>query len=190
MSVREQSIIETKRLLIRSARSHDAGLLFTIWTDPRVMTHVGYPLGLRISQREIVENMAEQDFTRPFWRYLIIEVKESHLSIGECKMVLPDKEGISRTDVKLLPEQWGHKYGLEVKQALVDYLFEHTACLAVEGTPNVNNIASIKMQEAVGAVRISGDTFYFPESMSAYTTPVHHSVYHVYRAAWEKRQEA
>jgi RimJ/RimL family protein N-acetyltransferase len=187
---RGQVILDTERLQIRSAGRQDAVLLFTIWTDPRAMTHVGYPQGLRITQKEIAERIAEQDFTRPFGRVLIVDIKEMNSSIGECKMYLPDEEGTSRTDVKLVPEHWGHKYGVEVKQALVDYLFEHTECHSVEGTPNVNNVASIKMQEAVGAVRLSEDTFHFPESMAGYTTPLHHYIYHVYRSEWEQRRKS
>jgi RimJ/RimL family protein N-acetyltransferase len=104
-------------------------------------------------------------------------------------MILPDEEGVSRTDVKLLPAYWGHKYGVEIKQALVDYLFLHTDCAAVEGTPNVANIASIKMQEAVGAVRVGEDTFHFPIARAALTTPVHHYIYHVTRATWARRRK-
>jgi len=100
-------------------------------------------------------------------------------------MYRPDDGGISRTDVKLLPEFWGCRYGAEVKQGLVDYLFAHTDCQAIEGTPNIKNHASIKMQEAVGAVRIGQNTFRFPESMASFTTPVHHYIYHVFRQDWE-----
>jgi len=40
MEIREPAIIETERLLIRSAGPYDSKLLFTIWTDPRVMINV------------------------------------------------------------------------------------------------------------------------------------------------------
>jgi hypothetical protein len=56
---RGQTIIDTERLQIRSAGRQDAALLFTIWTDPRVMIHVGYPQGLRITQMGIIEQIAE-----------------------------------------------------------------------------------------------------------------------------------
>jgi hypothetical protein len=54
----------------------------------------------------------------------------------------------------------------------------------------VANIASIKMQEAVGAVRVGEDTFHFPEAKAAYTTPVHHYIYHVTRAIWTQRRNS
>ncbi len=47
------------------------------------------------------------------------------------------------------------------------------------------NIASIKMQEAVGGIRIREELHEFPPSMQAYTTPVPHYIYHVRRKDWQ-----
>ncbi|UCG25526.1 MAG: GNAT family N-acetyltransferase [Chloroflexota bacterium] len=185
----EQTIIKTTRLRIRAARLADAELLYRLWTDARVMTNVGYPMGLKMSSREIEDGIREQDPATEYGRYLIAGLQANGRAIGECKMILPDEDGVSRTDVKLLPEFWGYKYGVEIKQALVDYLFKHTSCLAVEGTPNVNNIASIQMQEAVGAVRVGEDTYRFPESMAEFTAPVHNYIYQVLRSDWERRRK-
>lgn len=68
------------------------------------------------------------------------------------------------------------------------YQFTHTDCYAVQATPNVENIASINMQEAIGGVRIGEDAYQFPESMRDCTTPVHHYIYRVYRADWERNR--
>jgi len=179
-------LIKTKRLVIRSAVLDDAQMLYRLWTDPRVMSNVGYPMGLDITISEIEESIRAQDPNSEFGKYLIAQLQGGGAVLGECKMILPDDEGVSRTDVKLLPECWGHQYGVEIKLALVDYLFRNTDCRAVEGTPNVANIASIKMQEAVGATRIGEDTFYFPESKADSTRPVHYYIYHVTRASWEQ----
>ncbi len=183
-------LIETERLLIRTAEKDDAKILFDLWTDPRVMTNVGYPQGLEITLQEIEERTIAQDTTSEFGKYLMAQLRAGGATIGECKMDLPDQQGISRTDVKLLPAYWDHKYGVEIKQALVDYLFLHTGCEAVEGTPNVDNIASIKMQEAVGAVRVGEDTFQSPHARAAVTAPVHHYIYHVTRSTWAWRRKS
>ncbi len=68
----------------------------------------------------------------------------------------------------------------------MDYLFTHTDCKAVEAMPNVNNAASIKMQEAVGGARMSENVHHFPESMRDHTTPAHYYVYRAYREEWER----
>lgn len=186
MAVKSKIIIETERLLIRTANMDDAEVLFALWTDPRVMTNVGFPQGLAITLQEIKESVRAQDPDTAFDKYLMAQLPDGP-TLGECKMALPDEKGISRTDVKLLPAHWGHKYGVEIKQALVNHLFLHTNCKAVEGTPNVANIASIKMQEAVGAVRVGEDTFHFPKAKGAFTAPVHHYIYLLTRATWQQR---
>jgi RimJ/RimL family protein N-acetyltransferase len=185
-----QVIFNTQRLTIRSAEIEDAPLLFRLWTDPRVMANVGFPYGLPVSRQEIEHQIQQQDRSQPFGRYLIVAKRSAEGGIGECKMMLPDKHRISRTDIKLLPEHWGNHYGVEVKQGLVDFLFKHTNCNAVEGTPNVNNIASIKMQEAVGAVRVGEETYHFPAAKAEYTAPVHHYIYYLYRTDWQSRQKS
>ena len=75
---------------------------------------------------------------------------------------------------------------MEIKRALLDYLFTHTDCTAVEATPNIQNQASIKMQQAVGGVCVGSGVFEFPETMQA-TQPVEYFVYLVYRQDWFSR---
>jgi RimJ/RimL family protein N-acetyltransferase len=151
------------------------------------MTNVGFPQGLRVTPDKIHDRLAKSGASE-FDRLLIVELSSSHQAIGECKMSTPNSEGVATTDVKLLPEAWGHGYGVEVKRGLLNHLFTNTDCTAVEATPNVNNIASIRMQEVVGGVRVGENTDHFPESMQSYTMPVHHYIYRVSRTDWQQRQ--
>ncbi|MEJ2749679.1 MAG: GNAT family N-acetyltransferase [Anaerolineae bacterium] len=178
-------VFETKRLRIRTARLDDVGMYLALWTNPHIMKNMGFPQGLKITREEIAAKIQAQGGAE-FGRLLVAELKETGEAIGECKLYLPDDKGISETDVKLLPQFWGHKYGVEVKQGLVDYLFTHTDCDAVQGTPNVANIASIKMQEAVGAARVDERVYEFPEDRQEDTCSVHHYVYRVFRSVWEE----
>jgi RimJ/RimL family protein N-acetyltransferase len=180
-------VFETQRLLVRIATVEDADLIYELWTDPRVMADVGFPQGLRITRKEI-ENRIKKPFESEFEQFLIVELTETGQSIGQCLMHLPNEEGIAETDIKLLPVHWGHRYGVEVKRGLLAHLFAHTDCVAVHATPNVENVASIKMQEAVGGVRIGEGVHEFPESMREYTAPVRYDVYEVSRENWEQLQ--
>ena len=184
-----QVVFETKRLRIRVANENDVDLVYSLWTLPEVMKFVGFPKGLRTSREEVLARIEKSEHA-PFEYLLIVEVKETGVSIGQCLMHNPNAEGIAVTDVKLLPAFWGNKYGVEVKQGLVDYLFTHTDCVAVEGSPNVKNIASMKMQEAVGGVRIREHVYEFPESMRDFTTSVHSVIYYVKREVWKLRKNA
>jgi RimJ/RimL family protein N-acetyltransferase len=70
--------------------------------------------------------------------------------------------------------------------SVLNHLFSNTDCIAVKAAPNANNIASIRMQEAVGGIRISEPTDHFPESMQNDTTPIHHYIYRVSETDWER----
>jgi len=178
-------VLETARLAVRTATVEDVALFYALWTDPRVMTYVGFPQGLRITRGELEERLSTQGESE-FERLLVVELKATGQAIGECKLGRPDEEGVAEPDLKLMPEFWGHGYGTEAWCALVAYEFTHTACKAVVGTPNVANVASIKMQEAAGAVRTGEGVYHFPESMRNDTSPVHAYTYRVDRVDWER----
>ena len=158
-----------------------------ITQPPRIMTNVGFPNGLDTTV-EKVEADIRKHFESVYDRYLVVERKADGVALGECKLHPPDEEGVASTDVKLLVKHHGHRYGTETKQGLLDWLFTHTDCRAVSGSPNVANVASIRMQEAVGGVRVDETTYEFPEGMKIETTPVHLYLYHVTRETWETRE--
>ena len=181
-------VFETPRLTISIATVQDAELAHSLWTDPRVMRNVGFPNGLRVTLDDVrndILNRVRSEFTQ----ILIARLKSTQEAIGQCVMHPPDEQGIAETDVKLLPVYWGHRFGIEIKQGLLDYLFTHTDCEAVQATPNVGNIASIKMQEAVGGVKVGESVHEFAEEMQAFTTPVRHYIYRVYRQDWLVRKK-
>jgi [ribosomal protein S5]-alanine N-acetyltransferase len=187
MSSESQLIFQTRRLHVRTATEVDVDLFYDLWTDPRVMTNVGFPSGLSISREEVAAAIQRTNELSVFERRLVVALQETAQAIGECSAHRPDGRGVATTDVKLRPEYWGHHYGVEVKKGLLDFLFTHTDCRAVQATPNVANVASIKMQEAVGGVCVAEGVFYPALARQAYASPVHHYLYVVYRADWDRR---
>jgi len=186
--VENELVFETERLVVRVAKAADAEFYLRLWTNPRVMSNVGFPNGLPITLDDITKQIAAGGPT-VYKQLLVVEATAGRHTIGECRMHAPDAEGIARTDVKLLPDYWGHKYGVEIKRGLLDYLFTHTKCSAVDATPSAGNVASIRMQEAVGGVQIGEEIYEFPEKMRSYTTPVHTLTYRVTRETWLERAE-
>jgi [ribosomal protein S5]-alanine N-acetyltransferase len=188
MSQDNKIVFETERLTVRLATLEDAGIFYRLWTDPQTMSNVGFPYGLPVTLEDVKRKISMGGISE-FQQLLIVEIKSTGEVIGECKLHRPDRDGIAATDVKLLPEFRGNRYGLELKRGMLDYLFTHTDCKEIEATPNVGNIASIKMQEAVGGVQVGESVYEFPESERSYTTPVHHYIFRVSRDTWQKRQE-
>ncbi|MBD3169530.1 MAG: GNAT family N-acetyltransferase [candidate division Zixibacteria bacterium] len=179
-----ETVFETPRLIIRKSTSADVDFFYALWTNPRVMVNVGFPQGLRVTREEVFNQLENQSSTEYDSR-LVAEKKDTGEKIGECKLGTPDDEGFSETDVKLFPEFWARGYGTEIKRGLVNYLFRNTDCRGVVATPNKSNIASQKMQEAVGGVRVDEGVFEFPEKMREYTVDVAYLKYVVYREKWD-----
>jgi RimJ/RimL family protein N-acetyltransferase len=180
-------LIETKRLIIRKAKNTDSDkiLFYHLWNSPEVMQNVGFPKGLQISQAEIAELLTNQSDSF-LDSMLVVEIKENGELIGEAKLGKPNEKNMAHTDIKLLPEFWGQKYGIEIKKALVSYLFENTEAVAIEATPNVKNIASVKMQESINAKRIKKAIFHFPETGQKKTESVEFYLYRIERKDWKK----
>jgi RimJ/RimL family protein N-acetyltransferase len=176
-------IFTTPRLVIQLATVHDAPLIHRLWTDPRVMRNVGFPKGIPITMQEVEQDIVKRGDSE-FTQLLIVRIKSTGEFIGQCLMKLPDENGIAGTDVKLDPTYWGQRFGVEVKRGLLNHLFTHTDCKAVQATPNISNTASIQMQEAVGGVRVGESVYEFPDSMREFTMPVHCYIYSVSREAW------
>jgi RimJ/RimL family protein N-acetyltransferase len=185
MSSDHKVIFGTERLVVRAATSGDIDLFYSLWTDPQVMSNVGFPRGIPVDKDDLKERLSNQNGSE-FEQLLVVELRATGRAIGQCALSLPDEEGVAEPDIKLLPAFWGHKYGVEAWRVLVAYQFAHTDCSAIGATPNVENVASIKMQEAVGGVRVGEEVYEFPEAMRDFTTPVHHYVYHLTRSTWEQ----
>lgn len=178
----------TKRLVVRKPKLSDAdiNLYHRLWNSPSVMRNVGFPKGLRISKDSIQDLIIGQSDT-PFDKSLLVLLRDTGQAIGECKLGLPNSIGISITDVKLLPEYWNKGYGKEIKNALCGYLFSQTACTTVEASPNLNNIGSIKMQEACAGTMVRQEVYHFPSHMSSYTQDVDSLIFHIHKSDWLAR---
>ena len=76
-------IFETERLVVRLATVDDVDLIYELWTDPRVMTNVGFPTGLRITRDKVRDDVAGRGASE-FDQLLIVELKATGRAIGQC----------------------------------------------------------------------------------------------------------
>ena len=179
----------TARLTVQPATIADAPLIHALWTDPRVMTFVGFPRGLPITLAEVEARLTHAQ-AYPGGRLLSARLNTTNEPIGHLKLAWPDAQGIAEPDIKLLPEYWRMGYGRELWLALVAYQFRHTGCQIVQATPNVANAGSVRLQEVAGLRRVNVALYEFPETMRTYTSPVPHYVYQLTRERWVAQSRA
>jgi len=172
--------LRNRRILIKPAEIRDAEIIAELWNDPDIMAPVGFPDGLCVSTDDIHKKLTAKPAS--MLNYILsVRLIESDCVIGQALMHSPDTDGIGVTDIKLLKKYQGKGFGTEVKQTLINYLFQNTPCHAVEGTPNLSNLASISMQEAVGGIRIGRGRHQFQSETKLRTTPVDYWIYRCYK---------
>ena len=180
-------VFDTTRLVVRPATAEDAGLIYELWTDPRVTTLVGFPQGIPTSVGEIQAQIA-RDAGRPYARLLIAVRREDGATIGQIKLGEPGADGIAEPDIKLSPDHWGRGYGRALWGAMIDLLFDETDCRLVQGTPNVANAASVRMMTSCGMRRTGEGVFEPPERMADVMVAVPHFIYRIDRETWNARR--
>ncbi len=183
-----REVFQTERLTIRKAllSEEDVDMFYELWENRSVMTNVGFPFGLGWPKSKIIERIRRSQ-NSVFNGLLVVVRKVDGALIGEAFMGLPDEQGVSNTDVKLFPDFWNNGYGREIKAGLVDYLFSYRAdCLAIKAEPKLDNIASQKMQEFVGAVKIDLGKAYPINDLSRYIPNENFYLYMLFRQEWER----
>ncbi len=146
---------------MRPAEPGDAAFIHRLWTCPEVMKFVGYPQGLPCEVAEVHQQI-ERTQGQAFGGLLIVERQRDGLPIGQAHLSVLDEDGICEPDVKLDPVVWSNGYGKELWVALVSYAFAHSDAAAVQGTPNRENAASIRMQCAAGLQQVGEGVFTNP----------------------------
>ena len=110
--------IRNDRFRIRNATAQDAKRLSGWWNNGNVMAHAGFPNGLRISEREIVESLEKDNHLN---RRLIIELDNE--PVGEMSYRTP-KEKMAEIGIKICDTNQQNKgYGTEYLKMLMKHIF-------------------------------------------------------------------
>jgi len=179
-------VLRTQRLSLRTADARDASYIHALWTKSAVMRFVGFPKGLALTIDEVRQQLLEGPGTALGSR-LIAERLDTGEKIGQCKIGITDRDGTSEPDIKLHPDQWGRGFGTELWGAMIDYAFEQSAAKIVQGTPNRDNVASVRMQIRAGMHVIDEGVFEVNTGLHPEAMPVPFYKLHMTRADWMAR---
>ena len=124
-----QMLIQKDNLAIRNATITDTALLGNWWRDGKVMAHTGFPLGLDISDGEIITSLAKAAETG---RTLIIKIDTAPDSTAEIRIKICDFDA------------QGRGYGTKFLKMLICELFTNLAFERITLDTNINNIPAHK----------------------------------------------
>lgn len=150
-----QMIIRTKKLNLRPPRFSDFNFLKKMWENGEVMKYVGFPKGLKQSDRKIKKWIDEWCISNRL--RLIIEDKKSQKPIGETGYGIEKNypyaknKKVAALDIKIGdPNFWRKGLATEALSALIKKLNKTSDIDIFEVTPNIKNKAAIKLYEKLG----------------------------------------
>jgi RimJ/RimL family protein N-acetyltransferase len=126
-----------------------------LWNDGEVMRYVGFPQGLGIDERGMMEWFKKLKRHRSIDREHWIVENERGEPIGEAyyKAELEYSgyraEKMAQIDLKLARSFWGQGYATDALQTLIRHLFEK-GFETIVVSPNLNNEAALRLYERLG----------------------------------------
>jgi RimJ/RimL family protein N-acetyltransferase len=141
--------LTTERFLIRSMTREDATEELIGWlADPDVATGMNMP-AKRMTRVQAVNWVLHQDNLRDF-RLLVVD-RESGTGIGFFTISVEPAQKTAETAVVIGDQtRWGQNIVVEVRTALLEFLFDTMGMHKVIGRPHGRNVSSIFNYKALG----------------------------------------
>ena len=136
--------IRYKDILIRNADKDDASILASWWNDGSVMEHAGFPYGLGISEKQIIDSLKNDN---DLYRRLIIEYDDK--AIGEMNYKVIDNDTV-QIGIKICDDNYQNRgIGKIILSMLIRELFNEGYVKIVLDT-NPNNLKARHVYEQLG----------------------------------------
>ena len=149
MLSRNNSSLETKRLILRPMRTTDIDSLHLIFTDPKVMASFGGDLLNRDQmQRWLARNLDHQN--QYGYGLFSVILKESGELIGDCGLEQMESEGATELGYDFRSDYWNQGYATEAACAVRDYAFDVLQLPQLISLIRIGNLASRRVAEKVG----------------------------------------
>lgn len=135
----EFNLLKHENLIIRKARVSDAKQIATWWNNGALMVHVGFPYGLGVTEKEVINTIKRG--------LLIIEIENK--LIGECNYhnVADD---VAEIGIKICELDFqNHGIGKKALSMLIDWLFSNGYSKIILNTNLLNKHAQ-HVYESIG----------------------------------------
>ncbi|MHC4956078.1 MAG: GNAT family N-acetyltransferase [Planctomycetota bacterium] len=139
---------KTARLILRDDRPDEAETVVAVWTDAKVMRHMGGVRDPERVRRAFEEGLDSNDPLR-FWA---VEEQATGRRIGECGLIAKQVEG--RDEVELVyvlaRDAWGNGYATEAAAAVCAHAKEALGLARLIALIHPENTASVRVAEKAG----------------------------------------
>ena len=160
-----ETILETKRLLLRRWTSADVGALFEILRDAEVVRFIGD--GQPFTLEKVAEFLAwarVYERKNGFCRWKVIE-KSSGTIVGSCGFARPHGTVEIELGYLFAQKAWGKGYATEIAAAAAAYGFKKLGFREIIALTDVENTASQKVLEKIGFASRGIEVFNGDESL-------------------------
>ncbi|MBN7821604.1 GNAT family N-acetyltransferase [Bowmanella yangjiangensis] len=143
--MRALPVLETERLILRNLEDSDADALFTIFSDPQVMTYWHTPPWSVISDAQNYIAAAHQGMLVDEQYVFAIVDKHNHTLMGKC-LLWQIVQSSQRAEIGfgLGVPFWGKGYIQEAGRALLEFAFKQMALNRIEAEIDPDNTGSAK----------------------------------------------
>ena len=155
MDKKISAIIETDRLLLRTATFQDTQSIYQLYSLPE-SSHYEYwePIDLAKANR-LVRRWVRNQQKHPCSAYhFLVFLKAKELMIGMCGLEIgfnPSEAGqIGHVGYRYFPESWGNGYATEALSSVVEFAFSQLSLHKVESGCVRENAASARVLEKSG----------------------------------------
>lgn len=135
-------ILQNETLTIRQAEAADAKQLAAWWNDGAVMAHAGFPNGLGITEKEVIEELGNG-------RTVLLVIEERGRLIGECNY-RKVSDGAAEIGIKICEaDRQNRGVGRKALRMLIRWLFGNGYSKIVLDT-NLTNTRAQHVYESLG----------------------------------------
>lgn len=144
------TILHTPRLTVRAARAADAPTFTAYRSDPEVARYQDWdmPYDAERALARLEAQSEVDDVVEGSWVSFAIETQGE--VIGDVVACVRAGGGIAEIGFTLAPAHHGRGYATEAAAAMVDHLFAHHGVHRIEASLDPENIASMRVLEAIG----------------------------------------
>ena len=156
MAKKQEPILETKRLMLRSMQAADIDDLLVIFTDPKVMDSFDSPPFDREQMSRWLQRNLDHQEEYGYGLFSVI-LKTNGLLIGDCGLEIMDVDGARAAELgyDFRSDRWNQGLATEAASAVRDYAFDVLKLPKLISLIRVKNTASQRVSEKIGMMRIS-----------------------------------